>query len=98
ARLASEQSTEQACNPAPTPTPGTPTPTVTPTTPPPPAAPAPALGTTNGPGCACQGNKKVSVMHRPPGNESNEHQICISVNAEPAHIGKHNDYVVCRGS
>ena len=36
-------------------------------------------------------------MHRPPGNESNEQRICVSVNARPAHIGIHNDYEICRG-
>ena len=76
-----------------------------PTTAPPPtttttftsATPTPAPGTTNGSGCSCQGNKKVYIMHRPPGNESNEQRICVSVNARPAHIGIHTDYEICRG-
>ena len=55
---------------------------------------------TNGPTCRCQGSdsgKKVALMHRPPGNESNEHVICISVNGLNGHK-RHNDYEVCRGN
>ncbi len=59
----------------------------------------PPAGTTNGAGCSCQGNKKVYIMHRPPGNESNEHRICISENGWlNGHQGAHNDYLICRGS
>ncbi len=92
ARLAAERQTEQTCNPPPT----TPPPTTPPPTTPPPTTPPP--GTTNGAGCTCQGKKKVYVMHRPPGNESNEQRICISTNAVSAHIGTHNDYIICQGS
>lgn len=52
--------------------------------------------------CACPGNgnqnRKVAIMHRPPGNESNEHIICVSQQGwENGHRNRHNDYVVCEG-
>lgn len=48
--------------------------------------------------CRCQGNKKVAVMHRPPGNEANQHVICVNENGWlNGHRPQHNDYVVCRG-
>jgi len=52
--------------------------------------------------CSCPGNgnqnRKIAIMHRPPGNELNEHVICVSVNGwERGHRDRHNDYVVCEG-
>ncbi|MCH8330166.1 MAG: T9SS type A sorting domain-containing protein [Bacteroidetes bacterium] len=38
------------------------------------------------------GNNKVVVCHVPPGNPSNAHEICISVNAVKAHLNNHDDY------
>jgi hypothetical protein len=52
-------------------------------------------------GCACpQGgnDKKVAVMHRPPGNEANEHVICVSRNGARTHLRQHNDYEICEGN
>ena len=54
------------------------------------------------PGCMCPGNgnqnRKIAIMHRPPGNESNEHVICVSISGwERGHRNRHNDYVVCEG-
>ena len=93
ARAAAEAAAEQTCNPTTT------TPTTTTPTPPVPTPPTPAPGTTNGAGCNCQGNKKVYVLHRPPGNESNEQRICISESGwTNGHAGRHNDYLICRGS
>lgn len=34
---------------------------------------------------------KVKVCHVPPGNPEARHEICISRNALPAHLGEHND-------
>lgn len=51
-------------------------------------------------GCACPNgnrNKKVAVMHRPPGNPANEHVICIGRPAVQAHLRNHGDYVICEG-
>ena len=71
--------------------------TAPPPAPPPPPPPPP--GTSNGAGCTCQGNKKVYVLHRPPGNESNEQRICINESGWlNGHMGRHNDYLICRGS
>jgi hypothetical protein len=36
------------------------------------------------------GDGKVTICHRPPGNPSNAHTISVSVNAVPAHLG-HGD-------
>ena len=45
--------------------------------------------------CSCTNNgakdHKRAVLHRPPGNEANEHVICISVNAVDTHLNQHND-------
>lgn len=58
-------------------------------------ATAPGPDGSNGITCNC-GRGKVGVMHRPPGNEANEHIICI---AQPAvvnaHLRNHNDYIAC---
>ena len=74
--------------------PPTSTSTGTPSTPPPPYT----LGETSA-DCECQkNNKKVRVMHRPPGNPENEHPICISENGwENGHSDRHDDYLICRG-
>lgn len=72
-------------------------PPTTPTTPTTPTAPT-APVSTDGAACTCQGRKKVAVMHRPPGNESNEHVICIDEHGwVNGHQPRHNDYIVCRG-
>lgn len=47
--------------------------------------------------CNCRRNK-WGVMHRPPGNPANERVICIGTGGKNAHLRKHDDYVVCRGS
>lgn len=41
---------------------------------------------TDADGC---GSNKVIVCHVPPGNPENAHDICISVNALHAHVGRH---------
>ena len=43
--------------------------------------------------CTDNGRKdhKRAVLHRPPGNEANEHLICISENAVDTHLEQHND-------
>ncbi len=41
--------------------------------------------------CGNNGNK-VLVCHVPPGNPGNEHNICVSANAVPAHLA-HGDYL-----
>lgn len=82
--------------PPPTTTEPPPPTTTTPTTPPPTTTRPPSE--TDGATCNCQGNKKVYVFHRPPGNENNPQRICVG---EPAwlnaHSQQHNDYVICRG-
>lgn len=46
--------------------------------------------------CECRSNnKKVAVMHKPPGNPENEHLICISKSALSAHVRNHGDTFVC---
>lgn len=107
-RIAAERTALQACGhtvppefQAPPPPPPPPPPTDGGTTAP---APTPGGGTTTpsptqgSASCPCQGNKKVYVLHRPPGNERNEQRICIG---EPAwisaHSQQHNDEVICRG-
>jgi hypothetical protein len=50
--------------------------------------------------CGCPQNnndKKVAVMHRPPGNEANEHVICVSRSGARTHLRQHNDYEICEG-
>ncbi|MEW6467727.1 MAG: hypothetical protein AB1458_02320 [Bacteroidota bacterium] len=39
-------------------------------------------------------NNKVTICHIPPGNPGNCHEITISINALPAHLG-HNDTFYC---
>lgn len=41
--------------------------------------------------CYAGSKPKVAVCHRPPGNPANEHTLCISPNAVPAHLGHHPD-------
>ncbi|NND84106.1 MAG: hypothetical protein HKN46_03055 [Acidimicrobiia bacterium] len=45
--------------------------------------------------CACTSNgtqsNKTAILHRPPGNESNEQLICIGNPAVPPHFDNHND-------
>jgi hypothetical protein len=52
-------------------------------------------------GCACPRgpalSHKVAVMHRPPGNEANEHVICVALPGAQTHLRQHNDYVICEG-
>ncbi|NNF58892.1 MAG: hypothetical protein HKN04_11705, partial [Rhodothermaceae bacterium] len=51
--------------------------------------------------CGCPNgnpNKKVAIMHRPPGNEANEHVICVARPGADNHLRRHNDYVVCEGN
>ncbi|HLT45651.1 MAG TPA: hypothetical protein VK002_00355, partial [Rubricoccaceae bacterium] len=52
--------------------------------------------------CGCPrggGNgKKVAIMHRPPGNEANEHIICVSRSGADTHLRQHNDFEVCEGN
>jgi hypothetical protein len=38
-------------------------------------------------------NQKVNVCHIPPGNPSNAHNICISVNAVETHFDNHGDLI-----
>jgi hypothetical protein len=50
--------------------------------------------------CQCPGHQpafKVAIMHRPPGNEENEHIICVAPSGATTHLRQHNDYVVCTG-
>ena len=74
-----------------------PTETTTPsTTPPVSGSPTSSPPTT----CGCPGNQpafKVAIMHRPPGNEANEHIICVAPSGAQTHLRQHNDYVVCTG-
>lgn len=107
ARIAAERAALTACgqpvppefqpDPEPTPTTTTTTSTdggTTPTT----TSTSSTPPESDGPTCRCQGkDKKVALMHRPPGNESNEHVICISVNGLNGHKN-HNDYQICTGS
>ncbi|WP_412062593.1 hypothetical protein [Rubrivirga sp. IMCC45206] len=45
--------------------------------------------------CKCTNNgrkdHKTAILHRPPGNEANEHLICIGNPAVPSHFDNHND-------
>ena len=52
---------------------------------------------------ACSGtknntkNNKNPVLHRPPGNESNEQLLCLPNPATRTHLDEHNDIVLsCR--
>jgi len=49
--------------------------------------------------CPCPGtgpsNRKVLIMHRPPGNPGNEQEICISGSALQSHLDNHDDFVIC---
>jgi hypothetical protein len=36
---------------------------------------------------------KVYICHIPPGEPENRHTICVSPNAEPAHLANHGDYI-----
>src|SRR5438477_606507 len=40
----------------------------------------------------CNGNDKVTICHRPPGNPSNEHTITVGASAVPAHLA-HGDHL-----
>ena len=40
---------------------------------------------------------KVAIMHRPPGNEANEHIICVSPAGAQTHLRQHNDALICTG-
>ncbi len=41
----------------------------------------------------CKGKKKVKICHIPPGNPCNQHEICVSINAVPAHLYNHGDHL-----
>ena len=84
---------------APEPTP-TPTPTPEPT---PEPEPAPAFdpGPYNAYACGCTKNNtknnKNPLIHRPPGNESNEQFLCLPDPATETHLERHNDVrLTCR--
>jgi hypothetical protein len=51
--------------------------------------------------CPCPGsgpnNRKVAILHRPPGNEANEQTICVAVPGANTHLRQHNDYQICVG-
>ena len=42
-------------------------------------------------------NWKTAVMHRPPGDEENQHIICIGNPVVPVHLRYQNDFIVCEG-
>ena len=47
--------------------------------------------------CECRQNWKNPVLHRPPGNESNEQLLCLPDSGMNNHLRKHNDVVLsCR--
>jgi hypothetical protein len=89
--------------PPPTETAETTEPEPPPPPPPPPPTTPPVSGTpTSSPPttCQCPGHQpafKVAIMHRPPGNEANEHIICVAPSGANTHLRQHNDYVVCTG-
>ncbi|PAP78035.1 hypothetical protein [Rubrivirga marina] len=87
-----EPTTPPPTEPPPTePPPTQPTPTEPPPTEPPPSDP------TNDFACQCRQNWKNPVLHRPPGNESNEQLLCLPDPATNTHLRKHNDIVLaCR--
>ena len=46
----------------------------------------------NAPVAKANGDDKVQICHRPPGNPDNEHTITVGNAAVPAHLA-HGDYV-----
>lgn len=45
--------------------------------------------------CPTNGQPKVQICHVPPGNPNNEHNICVSPNAVPAHLAGGNGHGTC---
>ena len=65
------------------------------------SGPSPEPGEMNEFACACTSNNsnwsKLPLLHRPPGNESNEQLLCLPPSAIWSHLKRHNDvFLSCK--